>query len=657
MNVDNKNLIAVLALALIAVAGSGCGMPAPDTQYTTDPEVSTADTEETAEDTAETEITEGTVDTEVPVADAEDAEDNGVATADTEDTEYNGLTTSDVRDSIADAELTRADGPVRAGDLELATEDIRVALIDTEARLGGAEVTRTDTGVPVVEWEFPTADTEDTEDSDDDGGGFHISLPERFVMASVPNGTPGLLYPTLEVRVSPDGVSWSAPSYPLTVDCGLPIPVDWNIAPGLAASATHYLVAAYGMNGRLYFSKSRNGVEWTTVTGTTWAEPGLGPDSRPSVVYDYDEDVWYALIVTEGANGLDVSFMDLDGVTTQFAHAPILNFQARRSPSIAYTGASGKRYTIARSFYNSGAFEMSFHYYEALPFDIVDVAYPFFQQNHRFGQGAATTISGTLGQIFLATSNNVPAGNLVTGVNKVWRLDPYTDEWSPFVELGPAAPDHEGPALAGVGSNMVVGSPGRNGKTDVWHVWEDSLGVPRAEHGEVRTRSIKQVGLAFGPKNGRAELSNECSSAPELGEPLKRVSITFRRFKRTIPPLIGNFNATEDVELTVEHKTRTGFVDRRIGGMVVEDATENQPHFFNEGQSGAALPRFEILMQPTEVVRVTLEGDDGRSTVDLTLAELSAPQTGGTAKLTHTRYRDGSPAYLLWYDAGASPAQ
>lgn len=537
---------------------------------------------------------------------------------------------------------------------------------DDLGRLAGTEITRT-RPLPSVDPGLLVS-SPDGEDPPNEDGGFHISLPERFVMASIPNATPGLPYPTLEVRVSPDGERWSAPSYPLTSSCGVPIPVDWNIAPGLAANANHYLVAAYGANGHLYFSKSRNGVEWQTALGTTSAEPGLTSESRPSVVYDYDERVWYALMVTESSipGKHSVSFMDLDGVTTQFARVPLVGFDSVRSPSIVHTGIPDKRYIASRSFRGGGVGqppEMSFRFYESLPFGFIVNSYPSFHQGLSFETSAASTLSGKLTQVFLATSHDVQAASrngepLSTGLNRVWELDPSTDEWSLSFELGDAAPGHEGPSLAGVGTNMVVGSPGPSGTTDVWHVWEDELGILRAQHRDVGTRSIKQVGLAFGPRNGRTELPNVCSGGGDPDEdPLKHVFLRFRWFKRTIPPSLGDFDDSEDVVLAVAHETQTGYIDRRSVIGFVGEATKNQGHDFNEGNRSDDLPSLEILMQPNEVVTVTLKGDDGPSTVSLTYEELAASQPGGNAKVAHTRDAAGTPMYQLRYDASVTSAQ
>jgi hypothetical protein len=133
-----------------------------------------------------------------------------------------------------------------------------------------------------------------------------------------------------------------------------------------------------------------------------------------------------------------------------------------------------------------------------------------------------------------------------------------------------------------------------------------------------------------------------------------------------VPPDPGDFDAAEDVELRVSHRTRLGFVDREydadpnlpgVQATIVWNATKNQSHMFNEGLPGSSWPELRFLMQPDEVVKVTLTGDDGDSTVDITYAELSAPQGAGNAKTTHTIDENGQPAYQLIYDANVSEAQ
>lgn len=646
----------VILFALMALVGVGCGDPSSGTDRIGSPPGSPPGDDlvlGSPDGEAAGWSNDGRSNTTVDPRDATDSESWPGDVADASQT-ADPSTAAGTADASGVSEADASDAPETAGGQGLVTHG--TLSLDDRNRLGGAEITRTQASLPTIDLGLPEDDAEE-EGTEDEG--FTISIPERFVMAYVPNSTPGLPYPTLEVRVSPDGEHWSAPTHPLTADCGVPIPVNWNIAPGLAANANHYLVAAYGANGHLYFSKSRNGVEWQAAMGTTWEQSGLTSESRPSVVYDYDDEVWYALMVTESSNGHSVSLMDLDGVTTQFAHVPLVNFDSMRSPSIVHTGVAGKRYVAVRSFPNgwSQPPEHSFRFYEALPFDVAGVSFPLLQKGFSFETSVSTMLSGNLGQIFMATSHDVPAGSLTTGRNRVWELDPSTEEWSFLVELGRAAPSHEGAALAGVRSHMVVGSPDRNGNTDLWHVSEDDLGVMRAHHQPIDTRSIKPVGLAFGPKNGRAPLPNECSAGADHEDPLRSVFLRFRWFKRTIPSSLGDFEESEDVVLAVAHKTGTGFVDQEGQIGFVSGATKNQGHDFNEGDRTADLPSWDILMQPGEVVTITMKGDDGSSTVDITYDELATLQPGGVAKTTHTRHANGVAAYQVRYDAGVSKAQ
>jgi hypothetical protein len=491
---------------------------------------------------------------------------------------------------------------------------------------------------------------------DDDERSTVIRLPERFVMASVPGHTPGLLYPTLETRVSPNGRDWSAPAYPLTVDCNIPVPIDSNIAPGIAATSSHYLVAAYGIDGRLWFAKSANGVEWAPAMSSFFTEPDLTSESRPSVVYDYDDDIWYALAIRRSGRSYTADFLDLDGHTSAFSRVPLLRLTSTRSPSIAHTGVEGARYIVAHSGGN-GAAQTRFRFYDAIPFDEGGGSDPSYSQGLDFATGGSNAVSSSLGQIFAATSRSVGPAALGTGINRIWQYDPNTEQWSELFQLADAEVDidHEGPSLAGVLSNMVVASPGTSGATDVWHVEQDTLGVLRPVSQRVDTRSIKPVGLAFGPREGDPNLVEACSE--KGSEPLQIARLRFRSFKRTLLPGVGDFDTSEDVMLKVTHETQTGYVDRSRVLAYVIGATKNQSHAFNENDRTRDLPSITLLVQPGEVVVVTLDGDGDPTTAELSYDELVAPATGGNAKNTHTYYADGSYGYQLSYDASVTPAQ
>ena len=509
----------------------------------------------------------------------------------------------------------------------------------------------------------------------DDGGTEALlpgttTAPGRFVMATVPAspGSGGLFsiyrYSTLEVRVSPDGTTWSAPSYPLTTQCAIPLPVDRTIAPGIGASSTHYLAAAFGLNGQLYFSKSRNGVQWTPAQiATTLQADILTPFSRPSVVYDRDDGVWYALLGLESstsAGELDLSFVNLDeisgGAMGSFART---DRESARAAGVAYTGIPGARYVTT---FDVGPPGIVFDLYEDIPFDYRTTSAPSSEQGLDMGTTGSPWVSSTLTQVLAATNRN-SSTELRGGVNEIWEFDAAAGQWVPLATLPQARVDHEGAAVAGVRSDLVVASPGASGYTDVWHLQEDSLGVLRAEPRAVATRSNKAPALAFGTPNGGEPLSDVCLD----GEPdLINVFLRFRSFRRTVPPDLGDFDDSEDVELAVVHQDRFGGLAREYdadptadGAQVklVRDATKNQSHNFNEGEPGTGWPELSLLMQPGEVVRVRLTGDDGPTSVEITQQELAAPQGAGNAKSTLTRDEDDQPGYQLIYDANVTELQ
>lgn len=507
----------------------------------------------------------------------------------------------------------------------------------------------------------------------DDGGTEALlpgttTAPERFVMATVPAspGSGGLLsiyrWSTLEVRVSPDGTTWSAPSYPLTTQCSVPLPVDTTIAPGIGASSTHYLAAAFGLNGELYFSKSRNGVQWTPAQIATTLQAGIDPDltpfSRPSVVYDRDDGVWYALLGLESSTStgsLDLSFVNLDeisgGAMGSFART---DRRSAQGAGVAYTGIPGARYVT--TFNSSG---IRFDFYEDIPFDYRTTSAPSFEQDLDVGTTGSPWVSSTLTQVLAATNRN-SSTELRGGVNEIWEYDAAAGQWVALVTLPQARVDHEGAAVAGVRSNMVVASPGASGYTDVWHLREDSLGVLRAEPHAIPTRSNKAPALAFGTPNGGEPLADVCLGG---GINLIKVFLRFRSFRRAVPPDLGDFDDAEDVELAVIHQDRFGGIAQEYdadptaeGAQVklVRDATKNQSHNFNEGEPGTGWPELTLLMQPGEVVRVRLTGDDGPTSVEITQQELAAPQGAGNAKNTLTRDEDDEPGYQLIYDANVT---
>ena len=506
----------------------------------------------------------------------------------------------------------------------------------------------------------------------DDGGTEALlpgttTAPGRFVMATVPAspGSGGLFsiyrYSTLEVRVSPDGTTWSAPSYPLTTQCAIPLPVDRTIAPGIGASSTHYLAAAFGLNGQLYFSKSRNGVQWTPAQiATTLQADILTPFSRPSVVYDRDDGVWYALLGLESSTydgELDLSFVNLDersgGVMGSFART---NRHSTRGAGVAYTGIPGARYITTLDL---GRVGIVFDLYEDIPFDYLTTSAPSSEQGLDMGAVGSPWVSSTLTQVLAATNRN-SSTELRGGVNEIWEFDAAAGQWVPLVTLSLASVDHEGAAVAGARSNMVVASPGASGDTDVWHLQEDSLGVLRAEPQAIRTRSNKSPALAFGTPNGGEPLADVClRDDPDL----IKVFLRFRSFRRTVPPDLGDFDDAEDVELAVIHQDRFGAIAQEYdadptaeGAQVklVRDATKNQSHNFNEGEPGTGWPELTLLMQSGETVRVRLTGDDGPTTVEITQQELAAPQGAGNAKSTLTLDEDGQPGYQLIYDANVT---
>ncbi|KPK16935.1 MAG: hypothetical protein AMJ62_03350 [Myxococcales bacterium SG8_38] len=494
------------------------------------------------------------------------------------------------------------------------------------------------------------------------------TAPQRFVMATVPTSpaSGGLFsiyrWSTLEVRVTADGTKWSAPSYPLTTNCVIPVPVNRNIAPGLGASSTHYLAAAFGVNGELYFSKSRNGVQWTPAQIATTLQAGvdadLSPFSRPSVVYDRDEGVWYAFFGLESSTysgALDLSFVNLDeqrgGAMGTFARA---DRRSAQGAAVAYTQIPGMEYVTA---YDSGG--IVFDFYDDIPFDWVSRSVPSIHQGLTMGTEGSPWVSSTLTQVFAATNRNTST-EIRGGINEIWEYDAAAGQWSPLATLPLARVDHEGAAVAGVRSHMVVASPGRAGFTDVWNLEEDSLGVLRAEPHEIATRSIKPPALAFGTRDGGEPLSEVCL---DMDTGLVKVFLRFRSFRRAVPPPLGDFDDAEDVELRVTHRDRFGGVaeefdaDPQTDGVqvkVVRNATKNQSHNFNEGEPGTGWPELTLLMQPGEVARVWLTGDDGRTAVEITQQELAAPQGAGNAKTTLTRDEDGQPAYQLIYDANVT---
>jgi hypothetical protein len=484
--------------------------------------------------------------------------------------------------------------------------------------------------------------------------------PERFVMATVSNNQGALN--TVEVRVSPDGETWSAPSYPLTLDCNLPIPVDSRISPALGVTPSHYLVAAYDRGGTLYFSKSRDGVTWTPAeVATTVRAEGLGSDSRPSVVYDRDERAWVAILSTfNGGNPYQPSFGYLDGAVAGLRET-ILDWAPSRGTAIAYTGIPGARYIVAHT--QRGKVNNAI--YDGLASSSV-IQFAASTDGTRVTTGGSPWITSTLSQVWLATSRDVQVPTpdpddgedlFTQGWNEIWEYDFESDTWDRAFYIDGASPGHEGPSVAGVRTNMVVTSPGRNQTTDVWHVAPDRLDVLRAEYQKLQTRSNKPAAIVFGPKLAGGQLRDLCGGP---GEPLLRVFLRFRSFKNLIPPDLGDFDDSEDVTLEIAHKTRLGFIDRKydadpttdgIQVQVVRDATKNQSHNFNEGEPGSSWPELRFVMQPDEVVTVTLTGDGGETSVDITYAELAAPQGAGNTKNTRTLYEDGSFGYQLIYDA------
>ena len=484
--------------------------------------------------------------------------------------------------------------------------------------------------------------------------------PERFVMATVTSNQGALN--RVEVRVSSDGETWSAPSYPLTLDCDVPVPVDSRISPALGVTPSHYLVAAYDQAGALYVSKSRDGVIWTPAeVATTVRAEGLSSDSRPSVVYDRDERAWVAILSTfDGGDPYQPSFGYLDGPIAGVRDT-ILDWAPSRGTAIAYTGVPGARYIVAHT--QRGKVNNAIYDGLDSPPAIQLATSP---DGTRVTTGGSPWITSTLSQVWLATSHDVQVptpdpddgGDLVTrGRNEVWEYDFESDSWDRAFYVDDASPSHEGPSVAGVRTNMVLTSPGPNKTTDVWHIAPDRIDVLRAEHQVIRTRSNKPAAIVFGPKFAGGQLRNLCGDPDER---LLDVFLRFRSFKNLIAPDLGDFDDSEDVTLEIAHKTRLGFIDRKydadptteeIEVLVVRDATKNQSHNFNEGEPGSSWPELRFRMQPDEVVTVTLTGDEGETTVDLTYAELAAPQGAGNTKNTRTRYEDGSFGYQLIYDA------
>jgi len=484
--------------------------------------------------------------------------------------------------------------------------------------------------------------------------------PERFVMATVSSNQGALN--TVEVRVSPDGETWSAPSYPLTLDCNLPIPVDSRISPALGVTPSHYLVAAYDRSGTLYVSKSRDGVTWTPaeVAATVRAE-GLSSDSRPSVVYDRDERAWVAILSTfNGGIPHSPSFGYLDGAIAWVRHQ-ITEWRPSRGTAIAHTGIPGARYVVAHT--QRG--EVRTAIYDGL--DSIPMTGPAESTDGtQVTTDSSPWITSTLSQVWLATSRTVQlptpdpddGGDLyTTGRNEIWEYDFESQSWDRAFHVEDALPNHEGPSVAGVRTNMVVTSPGPDKTTDVWHVAPDGRGVLRAEHQVLRTRSNKPAAIVFGPKLSGGQLLDLCSPPPVMLD----VFLRLRSFKNLIAPGHGDFGDSEDVTVEIAHKTRLGFIDREydadpttdeIDELVVRDVTTNQSHQFNEGMPGSSWPEFRIKMLPDEVVTVTLTGSGNDPTsVDITYAELAAPQGAGNTKNTHTFYEDGSFGYQLIYDA------
>ena len=495
----------------------------------------------------------------------------------------------------------------------------------------------------------------------------------QFVMATSPSA-PGS---TLEVRVSPDGTRWASPVHPLMLECNQPIEVHHNIGPGLASTPTHYLAAAYDVNGTLYFSKSRNGINWEPAQASI-AVPleDLAAGSRPSVVYDRETGIWYAVVATYGGGIVPyaLSFLDLDGVGSALSQVPI-DIRSKTGVHVTYTGVPNREYMLSAT--NGTPKRTGLDFYTEIPFPD---GRSYGSNPGIGGSDPVPTIgaaagSGTLQQIHVVTNNDrTESGggddDLTSGENTLWEYDAPRDEWTLLFSLREAGVSHEGAGVAGVSTDMIIASPGVQ-STDVWFITTDErLGRPVVEYVEVKTGSIQSPAVAYGPAHGRRMMTPCCLAddpACDDADALRDLFMRFRSFKRVNPPDLGDFDAAEDVSLSASLHARSGAVSLELDAdedtpgvqeVVVLDATLNQSHLFNEGRPGESLPALDdALMQPGEWVTVTLTGSDGPSTVEISYEELVAPQGAGNAKQTRTLYADGQPAYQLIYDASTDPAQ
>jgi hypothetical protein len=490
----------------------------------------------------------------------------------------------------------------------------------------------------------------------------------QHVMAITPRG-PGS---TLEVWVSRDGLQWDGPAYPLLRDCEVPVEVDSAVPPGLGATSTHYLAAAYDVNGTLYYSKSRNGIHWENPVETITVDDGLSQESRPSVVFERSIDTWFALVSTYddviNPPRYDVVHLDLDGVGSALSQVPGPN--SKTGPHVTYTGIEDREYMVTGARESGAGLDFRAGFPEPIS---TAQSYPGFFNDPRdpIASRGAPSGSSILDQIFVVTNEDtVIPGEvpLTVGENRVWEYDYVTDAWTSLFTVGPTASSHEGASIAGPLVDLVVASPGRTDYTDIWHVGQGPGGFS-FEHVEVRTRSNRIPALAFGPVQGGGYDAQACCERddPQCESILvSNLFMRFRSFKRTMPPDPGDFGAAEDVELNVTIHTKLGALKKEfdadpqtpgVQGLVVSDATLNQGHQFNEGNPGASLPTFNATILPDDVVTVSLTGTEaGPSSVVIPFAQLAAPQ-GANRKNTRTVNQVGDPIYQLEYDASARPPE
>lgn len=473
---------------------------------------------------------------------------------------------------------------------------------------------------------------------------------------------------TLEVWVSRDGLQWVGPAYPLLRDCNAPIEVDSTVAPGLGATSTHYLAAAYDVNGTLYYSKSRNGIHWENPVATVTVDDGLETESRPSVVFERSIDTWFALVSTynDGLNRYEVSHLDLDGVASALSQVP--GRASQTGPHVTFTGIEDLEYMVTGTLEGATGLDLL----PDLPGEgSTLVAYPgVFNAGDPITSLGAPSGSSLLDQILVVTNEDIVMPGeeqLSVGQNRVWEFDYVNDLWTSLFTVGPTAVSHEGASIAGPLADLVVASPGRTDVTDVWHVGQGTGGFS-FEYVEVRTGSNRIPALAFGPVQGTYD-SQACCKRDDPGcEDIlaSNLLMRFRSFKRTNPPDPGDFDAAEDVELNVTIHTKLGALKKEfdadpqtpgVQGLVVSNATLNQGHQFNEGNPGANLPTFDAAILPDDVVTVSLTGSEaGFSSVVIPFAQLAAPQ-GANSKNTRTEDELGQPIYQLEYDSSARPQE